>query len=112
MHRRQWPLRDYPSVVWLVAAVVVSMVHRWVPSSTWLMIHMVLLGALTHAILVWSRYFTDALLKVPATAESRRDQSMRITMVMVGAALVMTGVPSGLGYLVAMGATLVGLAVC
>lgn len=112
MHRRQWPLRDNPSVVWLVAAVVVSMVHRWVPSSTWLMIHMVLLGALTHAILVWSRYFTDALLKVPSTAESRRDQSMRITMVMVGAALVMTGVPSGLGYLVAMGATLVGLAVC
>lgn len=111
LRRRRWPLRDYPSVFWLVAAAAVSLGHRFIPESTWLMIHLVLLGALTHAILVWSRYFADALLKTPQTEASRREQSIRIVMVLVGATLVLVGVPAGVGPLAAAGATLVGLAV-
>ncbi|NLE17069.1 MAG: hypothetical protein GX632_00830, partial [Propioniciclava sp.] len=46
-------LRDQMALGWLAAAVVITVVHRWVPDATWLMIHLVLLGALTHSALVW-----------------------------------------------------------
>jgi nitrite reductase (NO-forming) len=57
-----WPTRDLPVVGWLLAAVVVALAHPFVPAPRWLLIHLVLLGAATHSILVWSRYFADALL--------------------------------------------------
>jgi nitrite reductase (NO-forming) len=50
-----WPVRDLPVVGWLVAAVVVALVHPWVPEARWLLLHLLLLGAAGHAILVWSR---------------------------------------------------------
>jgi nitrite reductase (NO-forming) len=50
-----WPLRDLPVVFWLVVLVVVALVHPFVPAPRWLMIHLLLLGALSHAILVWSQ---------------------------------------------------------
>ncbi|GAB48278.1 multicopper oxidase domain-containing protein [Mobilicoccus pelagius] len=109
--RRHWPLRDYPSVFWLAAAAAVALVHRFVPESTWLMIHLVLLGALTHAILVWSRYFTDALLKVPASDADRQAQSARIVGLLAGSSFVLVGVPTGLALAVAIGAGLVAVAV-
>ena len=36
------------------------------------MVHLVVLGALTHAIVVWSTHFTQALLKTPAHLDERR----------------------------------------
>src|SRR5699024_5536787 len=57
--RGRWPLRDYPAVVWLLAAVVVAIAHQVVPSARWLMVHLVLLGAITHSIMVWSTYFAQ-----------------------------------------------------
>lgn len=109
--RRRWPLRDYPSVFWLAAAAGVALVHRFVPESLWLMIHLVLLGALTHAILVWSRYFADALLKVPTTEADRARQSARILTLLLGSSLVLVGVPAGLPPAVGLGAGLVAVAV-
>ena len=47
-------LRDLPLLGWLLAAVVVALAHRWLPDANWLMLHLVLLGAVTHSILVWS----------------------------------------------------------
>ncbi|GMA18709.1 hypothetical protein [Arsenicicoccus piscis] len=61
--RGPWPLRDRPVVVWLLAAFLVSLVHRFLPESRWLMVHLVLLGAVTHSIVVWSTHFAEALLK-------------------------------------------------
>ena len=37
----------------------VTLVHPFVPAPRWLMIHLLLLGAVTHSILVWSRHFAD-----------------------------------------------------
>ena len=109
--RRTWPLRDYPSVFWLVAAVVVAISHRWVPSSNWLLVHLVLLGALSHAIVVWSFYFCEALLKAPPAEHGRRDQSRRIVLLLAGATLVLVGVPTGVWALTLAGASVVVVAV-
>lgn len=109
--RAHWPLRDYPSVFWLVAALVVALAHRLVPNSTWVLVHLVMLGALTHAILVWSLYFSEALLKAPATNRARTTQSARIIIMIVGATCVLVGVPGGWWPLAVAGATMVGAAV-
>ena len=104
-----WPLRDLPVVVWLAATVVVALVHPFVPAPRWLMIHLLLLGAVSHSILVWSRYFTDALLHSPD--EDRRGQNRRLLVLNVGVVAVVGGVPSGVWPLTLLGATAVASAV-
>jgi nitrite reductase (NO-forming) len=104
-----WPIRDLPVVGWLLAAVVVALVHRWVPEARWLLLHLLLLGAAGHAILVWSRYFADTLLRGPATP--RREQSIRLATFDLGALAVTVGVSFGTWLLVLAGATAVAVAV-
>jgi nitrite reductase (NO-forming) len=89
-----WPLRDLPVVFWLVATGVAALAHPFVPAPRWLMIHLLLLGAATHAILVWSRHFADALLHTAPREGDRRLQSTRLLLLNVGVALVVTGVLS------------------
>ena len=50
-----WPMRDLPVVGWLLATLLVVLAHPFFPAPRWLLIHVVLLGAATHSILVWSR---------------------------------------------------------
>ena len=104
-----WPLRDLPVVGWLVAVAVVSFVHQWVPAPRWLMIHLLLLGAAGHAILVWSRYFADTLLRCPPTP--RREQSQRLALFNLGVLAVAVGVPGGWWPPTVAGAVAVGIAV-
>jgi nitrite reductase (NO-forming) len=104
-----WPIRDLPVVGWLLAAVVVALVHQWVPEPRWLLLHLLLLGAAGHAILVWSRYFADTLLRGPATP--RREQSIRLATFDLGAVAVTIGVAFDGWLLVLVGAVAVALAV-
>lgn len=104
-----WPLRDLPVLAWLAATVAVAAVHPFVPAPRWLMIHLLLLGAVSHAILVWSRYFTDALLH--SADDDRRGQSHRLLLLNSGVILVVAGVLSGAWPLTLLGATAVGAAV-
>ncbi len=92
--RGRSPLRDLPLLGWLLAAVVVAIVHRWLPDANWLMLHLVLLGALTHSILVWSFHFTQTLLRSPASAQAADRQATRLGLVTGGAAAVLVGVPT------------------
>ena len=87
-----WALRDLPTALWLIFAVVVSLIHRELPAPRWLLIHLMMLGALSHAILVWSQYFATALLKLVNTAQARRQQSYRLALMNCGALLVLIGV--------------------
>jgi nitrite reductase (NO-forming) len=107
--RRFWALRDIPVVVWLLATVVVALVHPAVPAPRWLMIHLLLLGAVTHAILVWSRHFTDALLHLPPAP--RGAQSVRLAVLNVSVVLVLTGVVGDTWPVTVVGATGVALVV-
>src|SRR5512139_2308372 len=87
-----WPLRDLPVIVWLVATGMVALAHPFVPAPRWLMIHLLLLGAVSHAILVWSRHFADALLHTPPRPGDRRVQSSRLLLLNGGVVLVVGGV--------------------
>ncbi|HEY0775626.1 MAG TPA: copper oxidase, partial [Nocardioidaceae bacterium] len=102
-----WPLRDLPVLVWLLATVLASLVHPFVPAPRWLMIHLLLLGAVSHAILVWSRHFADALLHTPPAPNDRRVQSSRLLLLNGGVLLVVAGVLGDLWPVVVAGATAV-----
>ncbi|WP_110207446.1 multicopper oxidase domain-containing protein [Nocardioides daejeonensis] len=104
-----WPLRDLPGVLWMIAVVVVSALHPLVPAPRWLMIHLFVLGAAGHSILVWSRYFADTLLRLPTTP--RAQQTPRLLVFNLGVLSVVLGVPTGWWWLVAAGAAGVAAAV-
>ena len=109
--RRTRRLRDQVALVWLAAALVITLVHRWVPSSSWLMVHLVLLGAMSHSALVWSEHFAHTLLRSLPDEAGRRRQGARIGLLAAGSALVFVGVPGEWWWLVVAGATLVSAAV-
>ncbi|WP_286166815.1 multicopper oxidase domain-containing protein [Arthrobacter sp. AQ5-05] len=106
-----WPMRDLPVAFWLVLLVVAALVHRQIPAPRWLMIHLLLLGAISHAILVWSQYFAIALLRTPARPHDRATQNWRLLMLNAGTVVVVSGVLSMLWPLTATGAALVAGAV-
>ncbi|HEX6877478.1 MAG TPA: multicopper oxidase domain-containing protein [Nocardioidaceae bacterium] len=106
-----WPLRDLPVVFWLVATLVVALVHPFVPAPRWLMIHLLLLGAVTHAILVWSRHFADAVLRSQHGPGDRRTQSTRLLLLNGGVVLVVAGVLGDTWPVTVAGATAVASAV-
>ncbi|MDO5535383.1 MAG: copper oxidase, partial [Propionibacteriaceae bacterium] len=104
-------LRDHVALGWLAAALVLTVVHRWVPASSWLMVHLVLLGALSHSALVWSEHFAHTLLRSLPDEAGRRRQSVRIGLLGIGSLLVFVGVPGEWWWLVVVGACLVSAAV-
>jgi len=93
---------------WLAAAVILTLLHRMVPSSGWLLVHLLLLGAVSTAILIWSQHFADTLLRRKALGH-RISLGLRLTAHTVGAIAVMTGMVAGWFPLVLVGGILVGL---
>lgn len=110
-NRGFWPMRDIPTVLWLLLTVIAALAHRSLPMPGWLMIHLLLLGAVTHAILVWSQYFSFALLRSAATDRDRRRQSIRLVLSNAAAALVVAGVLSGVWAITVTGAAALIVAV-
>ncbi|GAA2158931.1 nitrite reductase (NO-forming) [Humibacillus xanthopallidus] len=109
--RGVWPLRDHPTTLWLTAALVVAALGRDIPAADWLVVHLVLLGAVTHAVMVWSTHFAQALLKTPPTLDGRRQQGRRLALLLLGSTLVFVGVPAGWWPVTVAGATCAGAAV-
>ncbi|HEU5037275.1 MAG TPA: multicopper oxidase domain-containing protein [Nocardioides sp.] len=106
-----WPMRDLPVVGFLALTVAVALAHPVVPAPRWLLIHLLLLGALTHAILVWSRYFADTLLHTAHGPDDRRRQNRRLVVLDLGVVAVLAGVLSDRWPLAVAGATAVAVAV-
>jgi nitrite reductase (NO-forming) len=109
--RGRWALRDYPSLWWLTLAVGIALVHPFVPEATWLMVHLVLLGALTHAVLVWSMHFGLTVLMSAPNPNERTLQSRRLALLFAGTTLVLVGVPTQFWPVTVIGATVVTVAV-
>src|SRR6188508_178078 len=107
MSRASWHVRANALVgAWLVAATALTVAHRWLPAAEWLMVHLLMLGAVSTAILVWSQHFADTLLRRPA-AGGRRGQSARLAAHTVGSVLVVVGLVATVWLLVVAGGVLV-----
>ena len=80
-----------------------------VAGGGWLALHLVLLGAASNAIVVWSEHFASALLRVPPATE--RGAAARALALNAGIVAVLGGVQGGRPALAAAGACLVGAVV-
>lgn len=90
MNRAAWHLRANVVVLaWFAAAALATVVHREIVGSGWLMVHLLLLGGASTAILLWSQHFADTLLRHPA---SRRALLARLALHNAGAVAVVVGV--------------------
>ncbi|HEU5046007.1 MAG TPA: multicopper oxidase domain-containing protein [Nocardioidaceae bacterium] len=98
------PLRDLPAVLWLMLLVPVALAHGVIPAPRWLMFHLLLLGAVTHSILVWSKHFADTLLHAAPRPHDARHQSIRLGLLNLGVLLVLVGVPADVWPLTVAGA--------
>jgi len=98
------PLRDLPAVLWLMLLVPVALAHDVIPAPRWLMFHLLLLGAVTHSILVWSKHFADTLLHAAPRPHDARHQSIRLGLLNLGVLLVLVGVPADVWPLTVAGA--------
>jgi len=85
-HRRAGVL----PLAYLGTLVVVAFVHPLLPTWRWLAIHVLLLGAASNAILVWSAHFTAAVLRIAAPA-GRRAEAARLTVLNAGIVAVLVG---------------------
>ena len=88
MKRATWHLRAGGIVLaWGVAVVVVSLLAVVHPIPPWLLIHLLLLGAVSNAILIWSSHFAAALLRLPDPG-TRWAEAARLGLFNVGALTV------------------------
>lgn len=109
--RTRWHLgANAPVAGWLVALLVISVGHTYVTESHWLMVHLLLLGAVTNAIFVWSSHFADALLRRRATSGSRRWQVAKLLALNVGVLTVVAGMVGAVWSLTLVGSVVVGAA--
>ena len=109
--RTTWHLgANAPVAAYLASLVAISATNRYVPETHWLLVHLLLLGAVTNAIFVCSSHFADALLRRRATVGSRRWQVVKIAALNVGVLTVVAGMVSGVWILTLVGSVVVGAA--
>ena len=106
--RTRWHLgANAPVAAWLTALLGIT-VFDLAPATPWLMVHLLLLGAVTNAIFVWSAHFTDALLRRRATVGSRRWQVCRLVLLNLGVVTVVAGMVSDRWFETLAGSVIVG----
>lgn len=90
---------------YLLAAAVVVTAHQIAPAPSWLALHLLLLGAATNAVFVWSRHFAQALLH--ARQGSERHAMVRLAVLNAGVAAVLAGVSAAVPALSVAGSAVV-----
>ena len=83
-----------------------TLVHPFIPAWDWLLVHLLVLGAASTAILIWSWHFTAAVLRMPDSV-TRRGQVARLAAFTGGAVTVVAGTMTGLWTLLLAGGFLV-----
>ncbi|WP_372696933.1 multicopper oxidase domain-containing protein [Arthrobacter sp. JSM 101049] len=105
--RAGWHLRANAAMFfWLTALAFVVVAHRFLPVSTWLMVHLLLLGAIGNAIMVWSSHFAEALLRGPNPG--RTALAWRLVGLNIGVLAVVAGMVANVWAMVLLGSVLVG----
>jgi len=100
-----------PVQLWMIALVVLGVIHRWVPASTWVIVHIFTLGLLTNSILVWGQHFTETLLHRRLPDEARPLQVRRILVLNAGIVVLVAGMIGAWPVAIVAGAAVVGAAV-
>lgn len=108
--RRFSAIRDLPTAIWLLLLLIAAIAHRALPMPGWLMLHLLFLGAITHSILVWSQYFTSAVLHRPLTPTGQRWHTIGLASANLGAVAVIIGVLTAVWPLTIAGGALVAAA--
>lgn len=105
--RSRWHVRANAVVLaWLVAAAVVALAHRSVPSAEWLMVHLLLLGGASTAILVWSAHFAEAVRRRPLPG-GHRHQAIRLAGHTAGSLAVVVGMTAEVWPATLVGGTVI-----
>ncbi len=99
-----------PVSLWMVALIVVVLIHQWIPQARWLIVHMVTLGLITTSIMVWGQHVAEALLKTRLAEEARSRQVARIRLLTLGVVVTCAGMLPSWPWLVVVGALLVSAA--
>ncbi|HEU5109519.1 MAG TPA: hypothetical protein VFT95_13330 [Micromonosporaceae bacterium] len=97
-------------LAYLAAIVALAFAHPFVTQWRWLLIHVLLLGTATNAIVIWSSHFAVAILRAPAPA-SRRLEAGRLGLLNAGVVGVLAGGAADLPWVGVAGAGLVFAAV-
>ena len=95
--------------LWALVALAGTVGRRWRPDLGWIGLHAAALGVATNAVVVWSDYFSVALMRSPSTR--RAPQIAILSGLNVGVLALMGGIEAGVGPLQAVGALLCVLAV-
>ena len=110
MTRTAWHLRVGAVVAgWLLAAVLAGLRGLIADVDPWLPVHLLLLGAVSNAILVWSSFFAEALLRLPDRGD-RRPEASRLVLFNGGAVTVVAGMTADQWAVVVVGAVLAAAA--
>ena len=98
-------------LVYLAGIIAIGFAHPVLAQWRWLGIHVLLLGAVTNAIVIWSAHFTAAVLHAPSPA-SRRGEALRLAGLNIGVLAVLAGGALDLGWIGIGGAGVVFAAIC
>ncbi|MGY1454076.1 multicopper oxidase domain-containing protein [Streptomyces sp. SS8] len=109
--RASWHLGANAVVaLWLTLFAAAAAGHHFLPSARWLMAHLLLLGAVSNAIVVWSGHFAASVLRLPE-ANRGAPAAWRLVCLNAGAAAVIGGMAAGVWPAVLAGGTAVAGAV-
>ncbi len=109
--RAAWHLRVNAVVaVWLLLFAVAASAHPFVPQARWLLVHLLLLGAVSNAVVIWSGHFAASVLRLPES-DRGAPAAFRLAVLNAGAVAVMAGMATGSWPAVLAGGTAVGAAV-
>lgn len=97
-------------LAYLTVLVVVALVHPFLPPWRWLAIHLLLLGAVTNAVVIWSAHFTTVILHAPVPT-GRPGEATRLAVLNVGVVGVLVAGATDRPWPGVLGATLVFAAV-
>ncbi|QDQ99139.1 copper oxidase [Tomitella fengzijianii] len=100
-----------PVRVWMILLVLAGILHRFLPESRWLLVHMFTLGVVTNSILVWSQHFTERFLRGEAPERTRRFQLGRIYALNIAVVITVVGVAGGVWPATLVGAVIIGAVV-
>ncbi|MFE6280942.1 multicopper oxidase domain-containing protein [Streptomyces sp. NPDC057877] len=95
---------------WLALFAAIAAAHHFVPHAYWLLVHTLLLGAVTNAVVIWSGHFAASVLRLPE-ANRGVPAVLRLAALNAGAIAVIGGLVTGRWAVVLLGGCLVGAAV-